>query len=68
LCEEKSVARAYVITGDMADFEILPLAGHDSNSDRDSQPAILKIPAPLACYWLSQSEHSEADKQNRIAR
>ncbi len=65
LCEEKDVTRAYVITGDMADFDVLPLAGQRSKSDSDSQPAVLKIPAPLACYWLSQSEHGESEKQNR---
>ena len=68
LCEEKDVARAYVVTGDMADFEVLPLAGQHSKSDSSSHPAVLKIPAPLACYWLSQSEHGEAEKQNRAAR
>jgi uncharacterized protein len=65
LCEEKNVARGYVITGDMADFDVLPLVGAHRKSDGDSQSAILKIPAPLACYWLSQSEHDEAEKQNR---
>ena len=51
----------------MADFEVLPLAGQHSKSDSGSHPAVLKIPAPLACYWLSQSEHGEAEKQNRAA-
>jgi len=40
----------------------LPLVGAHRKSDGDSQSAILKIPAPLACYWLSQSEHDEAEK------
>lgn len=65
LCEEKHVARAYVITGDVADFEVLPLAGQRGKSDDAPRPAVLKIPAPLACYWLSQSEHGEAEKQSR---
>ena len=68
LCEGKNVARAYVITGDMADFEVMPLAGRRGKSDHPSHPAVLKIPAPLACYWLSQSEHGEAEKQTRSAR
>jgi uncharacterized protein len=65
LCEEKHTARGYVITGDMADFEVLSLVCRRGKSDSDSSAAILKIPAPLACFWLSQSEHEEAAKQKR---
>jgi hypothetical protein len=68
LCEQKNVARAYVITSDMGDFEVFPLAGRHTRADSASQPAVLKIPAPLACYWLSQSEHGDAEKQDRPAR
>jgi uncharacterized protein len=49
-CAEKQIPRGYVVTREMSDFSILPL---------DNTPAktgILKIPAPLACYWLGQSE------------
>ncbi len=66
LCQEKEVARGYVITGDMADFEVLPLVCSHGKSDSGFQSAILKIPAPLACYWLSQSEHDGAEKQKRL--
>lgn len=34
----------------MSDFSVLPLA------DTPAKTRILKIPAPLACYWLGQSE------------
>jgi predicted AAA+ superfamily ATPase len=47
-CKQKKVKRAYVITRELNDFE--RLTGHDAETD------IMKIPAPLACYWLSQSE------------
>ena len=47
---EKKVARGYVITREMSDFSVPPL--HDSPSTTQ----LLKIPAPLACYWLGQSE------------
>ena len=66
LCQEKEVARGYVITGDMADFEVLPLVCSHGKSDSGFQSAILKFPAPLACYWLSQSEHDGAEKQKRL--
>jgi uncharacterized protein len=51
LCEDRKVARAYVITRDMADFDVFSLPSNDYPGT-----SILKIPAPLACYWLSQSE------------
>lgn len=68
LCEEKNVARAYVITGDMADFDVLPLAAEQHKPDSAIRPAVLKIPAPLACYWLSQSEHGESEKASPVVK
>jgi predicted AAA+ superfamily ATPase len=56
LCTERKIPRGYAITREMSDFSILPL---------NNGPAtrILKIPAPLACYWLGQSElHSNRRK------
>jgi predicted AAA+ superfamily ATPase len=53
LCEEKKIARGYVITRDMNDFSILAM----------DQTQIAKIPAPLACYWLGQSELSTQSNQ-----
>ncbi|SPD73302.1 conserved hypothetical protein [uncultured Desulfobacterium sp.] len=49
-CTQKKIPRGYVITREMDDFGILPL----DNSLQDT--LLLKIPAPLACYWLGQSE------------
>jgi predicted AAA+ superfamily ATPase len=45
-CSERKVRRGYVITREMADFGVSELQG----------TPILKIPAPLACYWLSRGE------------
>jgi predicted AAA+ superfamily ATPase len=45
-CAEKKVRRGYVITRELSDFGIMNLDG----------TPVLKIPAPLACYWLSQGE------------
>ncbi len=56
-CVEKNVARAYVITKEIGDFSVMPL-------DSNNQTLALKIPAPLACYWLGRSEvedNPEAD-------
>lgn len=46
-CKERGVKRGYVITKDAADFGLMPLS---------DEATALKIPAPLACYWLGRSE------------
>ncbi len=49
-CADKKVERGYVITRDLADFQTLEVT-------RDGALCrLLKIPAPLACYWLGRSE------------
>jgi hypothetical protein len=53
-CAERKVARGYVITKEVTDFGVLPLG---------EGAAVVKIPAPLACYWLGRSEVENADKQ-----
>ena len=57
-CAERKVARGYVITKDVTDFGVLPLgaAGGDAS--------VVKIPAPLACYWLGRSEVEAAGRRN----
>ncbi|MES1243340.1 MAG: DUF4143 domain-containing protein [Acidobacteriota bacterium] len=49
LCEEKEISRGYVITRQISDFSVSTFPGK-------METEILKIPAPLACYWLSRSE------------
>ena len=51
-CTEKQVPRGYVVTRELNDFSVLPLP------DTPARTQVLKIPAPLACYWLGQSELS----------
>ncbi|MCH7872852.1 MAG: ATP-binding protein, partial [Planctomycetes bacterium] len=61
LCDQKKISRAYVITRDMADFEVCKISTKAHSADNAAGgTSILKIPAPLACYWLSQLEHSKA--------
>jgi len=45
-CAEKDVRRGYVVTRELSDFGVTDIQG----------TPILKIPAALACYWLSQGE------------
>ncbi|MBI1902072.1 MAG: DUF4143 domain-containing protein [Planctomycetia bacterium] len=47
-CKEKQVERGYLICREPLEFE--PLTAHGASAQ------ILKIPAPLACFWLSESE------------
>lgn len=55
-CEERKVTRGYVITKEVTDFGVLSLGEPGGGA------AVVKIPAPLACYWLGRSEVESADK------
>jgi predicted AAA+ superfamily ATPase len=49
LCQQKNIDRAYVVTKSLDDFGVvadLP----------DTATRILRIPAPLLCYWMGESE------------
>jgi predicted AAA+ superfamily ATPase len=48
-CASRKVELAYVITKDMADFGVMDLGAVGG-------PKALKVPAPLATYWLGSSE------------
>ena len=64
LCDQKRISRAYVVTRDMADFEVctVPTTGQ-SGDDTGGNTNVLKIPASLACYWLSRLEHRKVAEQ-----
>jgi predicted AAA+ superfamily ATPase len=49
-CEEHKVERGYVVTRDLSDFGLLNIENHSVKT------RLLKIPAPLICYWLGRSE------------
>ena len=53
-CAEHRVERGYVITREFTDFGVLVPGG------REPSVGLLKIPAPLACYWLGRSELESA--------
>jgi hypothetical protein len=56
-CVTKQVKRGYVITRRLSDFGVLRWAGGGEEKE------ILKIPAPLACYWLGQSELESVNRE-----
>lgn len=53
-CEDRKLDRGYVITRQMSDFQVLPVHSARPRSGDHLLPVrVLKIPAPLACLWLS---------------
>lgn len=54
LIEDRGVEQAYVITQRWEDFGFLPVQSAKQGKEQDVLAArVLRIPAPLACYWLS---------------
>jgi uncharacterized protein len=51
-CTEYQIANGYVITRDFTDFKVV-----DAGATQ-----ILKLPAPLACYWLGLAEIQSTQK------
>lgn len=52
LCAQKQLARAYVVTKSLDDFGIMPTG----LSSEEGSTQIMRIPAPLLCYWMGASE------------
>ncbi len=49
LCQQKSIDRGYVVTKSLDDFGTIAELP-------DTNTRILRIPAPLLCYWMGESE------------
>lgn len=58
-CETRKAPRGYVVTREMGDFSVLPLGFDVTTKDGIVPARIVKIPAPLACYWLGKTEFDE---------
>ncbi|RYU62012.1 ATP-binding protein [Methylolobus aquaticus] len=57
LCEQKKIDRGYVVTKSLDDFGLmtgLPQIG-------ETRPQIMRLPAPLLCYWMGASELTQKD-------
>jgi len=50
-CKERKVSLGYVITKEPNDFGLM-----EKELEPGNKLQLLKIPAPLACYWLGKSE------------
>lgn len=57
LCGQKMIARGYVITKSLDDFGLMTGVPQSS----ESNTRIMRIPAPLLCYWMGASELDSAD-------
>ncbi|RZU47142.1 hypothetical protein EV700_1534 [Fluviicoccus keumensis] len=60
LCEQKRISRGYVVTKSLDDFGLMTgMPKASSEADGDMQSAqIMRIPAPLLCYWMGATELS----------
>ncbi len=60
LCELKKITRGYVVTKSLDDFGLM--TGMPQGGDTATQ--IMRIPAPLLCYWMGGSELNQTDVQD----
>ncbi len=52
LCEQKRIRRGYVVTKSLDDFGVM--TGLPQTGETPCQ--IMRIPAPLLCYWMGAAE------------
>lgn len=52
LCNHKNIKRAYVVTKSLNDFGKM----EQFNNNSDGVVDVMKIPAPLLCYWMGSIE------------
>lgn len=58
LCATKHISRGDVVTRSLSDFG--PLEGLPANGEQ-APTRIMRIPAPLLCYWMGATEISSDD-------
>ena len=55
LCDQKQIARGYVVTKSMGDFGVMEnMSKRSDNSGHATD--LMRIPATLLCYWLGAIE------------
>jgi predicted AAA+ superfamily ATPase len=55
LCESKRIARGYVVTKSLDDFGLMT-APQPARGSGQTPTQIMRIPAPLLCYWMGATE------------
>lgn len=56
LCEQKQISRGYVITKSLDDFGLLTGLPQSTPQAQQAPTQIMRIPAPLLCYWMGATE------------
>ena len=57
LCDQKQIARGYIVTKSMGDFGVMEnMCKRSDNSGHATD--LMRIPATLLCYWLGAIEVS----------
>jgi uncharacterized protein len=56
LCQAKRIARGYVVTKALDDFGLMQNLPKLAQSDSANASQIMRVPAPLLCYWMGAAE------------
>jgi predicted AAA+ superfamily ATPase len=56
-CAQQNTEKGYVITRELPDFQVMDV------QHKTAKARFLKIPAPLACYWLGRSELESSSRE-----
>jgi uncharacterized protein len=56
-CAQQNTEKGYVITRELPDFQVMDV------QHKTAKARFLKIPAPLACYWLGRSELESVSRE-----
>ncbi len=59
------VARGYIVTKSADDFGLVNDFPRETGGDDGWRPLILRVPAPLLCYWMGAAE-SQNDSNGRV--
>lgn len=62
LLQQKKLPRGYVITRSLNDFGLLPGSHRDKTAAPVESARIMRIPAPLLCYWMGELEGRQHDE------
>jgi len=56
-CAQRNVERAYLVTKSLDDFGVL-------TGTREDAAKIMRVPAPLLCYWMGESETQSSSRSD----
>ena len=57
MAQQKNFQRAYVVTKSVSDVGELAL--------QDEHPRIMRIPAPILCYWMGATELNLVERDSK---